>query len=369
MSVTEIEEMGPIDYIVLEWPGKQPSGEVAPMIVDLADRGIIRVLDIAFMIKREDGTVDALEIGDLDGDGFADFEGASSGLIGQDDLEEAAAALSPGTTRRRARVGEPLGGPGRRRAAPLRRRARRQRAPARAGRRRIARGRRSRRPLNPRSQHDMPGLLRGVARTAVIAGTATSVSNRVSRRQANRWASQEQQQPQYEQQPTYAAPPPPPPRRGPDRQAQGAREPARPGHPHRPGVRRPEGEAARLSRARAPRGRSAVEQPDGAAARDRLRAAADVELAVGRQRLRLDRVGRDVQAVADLAEAQVAGQEAQHAQLGHRQRGQLAGLAGRERVGALPAVVQPLGQHRRVGHRAAAAARRGRAGRGRPRRR
>jgi hypothetical protein len=94
----EIEEMGPIDYIVLEWPGKQPSGEVAPMIVDLADRGIIRVLDIAFMIKREDGTVDALEITDLDGDGFADFEGASSGLIGQDDLEEAAAALRPGTT-------------------------------------------------------------------------------------------------------------------------------------------------------------------------------------------------------------------------------------------------------------------------------
>ena len=98
MSVMEIEEMGPIDYIVLEWPGKQPSGEVAPMIVDLADRGIIRVLDIAFMIKREDGTVDAIEIADLDGDGFADFEGASSGLIGQDDLEEAAAALRPGTT-------------------------------------------------------------------------------------------------------------------------------------------------------------------------------------------------------------------------------------------------------------------------------
>jgi hypothetical protein len=51
----------------------------------------------------------------------------------------------------------------------------------------------------------MPGLLRGVARTAVIAGTATSVSNRVSRRQANRWASQDQQQ--YEEQ----APPPPEP--------------------------------------------------------------------------------------------------------------------------------------------------------------
>lgn len=50
----------------------------------------------------------------------------------------------------------------------------------------------------------MPGLIRGVARTAVIAGTATHVSNNVSRRQANRWAQQDQQQ-------QYEAPPPPPP--------------------------------------------------------------------------------------------------------------------------------------------------------------
>jgi hypothetical protein len=58
----------------------------------------------------------------------------------------------------------------------------------------------------------MPGLLRGVARTAVVAGTATAVSNRVSRRQANRWASQEQQQydQQYAQQ-QYAPPPQPAP--------------------------------------------------------------------------------------------------------------------------------------------------------------
>jgi Short C-terminal domain len=57
----------------------------------------------------------------------------------------------------------------------------------------------------------MPGLLRGVARTAVIAGTATAVSNRVSRRQANRWSQQEDQQ-YYAQQPApvYAAAPPPP---------------------------------------------------------------------------------------------------------------------------------------------------------------
>jgi len=52
----------------------------------------------------------------------------------------------------------------------------------------------------------MPGLIRGVARTAVVAGTATAVSNRVSRRQANRWSQQE-----YEQQQQYQEPPPPPP--------------------------------------------------------------------------------------------------------------------------------------------------------------
>ena len=55
----------------------------------------------------------------------------------------------------------------------------------------------------------MPGLIRGVARTAVIAGTATAVSNRVSRRQGQRWAAQEQQQyGAYEQQQAYAAPAP-----------------------------------------------------------------------------------------------------------------------------------------------------------------
>jgi Short C-terminal domain len=55
----------------------------------------------------------------------------------------------------------------------------------------------------------MPGLLRGMARTAVVAGTATAVSNRVSRRQAQRWGMQDQQQ--YGGEPAYQEPPPPPP--------------------------------------------------------------------------------------------------------------------------------------------------------------
>lgn len=93
-------EMGPIDYILVEWPGRQPNGEVAPHLVDLVDRGLIRILDLAFVTKGEDGAVAGLELSDL-GDGAAGlevFEGASSGLLSDDDLTEAAAALEPGTS-------------------------------------------------------------------------------------------------------------------------------------------------------------------------------------------------------------------------------------------------------------------------------
>src|SRR3954452_15293048 len=100
VSVDELDEMGPIDYIVLEWPGKQPKGDAVPLLLDLVDRGIIRILDIAFMAKDEDGTVAAIDLAGLDGgkDGFAVFEGASSGLIGDEDVQAAAEALAPGTS-------------------------------------------------------------------------------------------------------------------------------------------------------------------------------------------------------------------------------------------------------------------------------
>ena len=89
----------------------------------------------------------------------------------------------------------------------------------------------------------MPGLLRGVARTAVIAGTATAVSNRVSRRQANRWAQQEEQQ--HAQEPQYYQQPPPAPARRPQEYhspAEGASRIEIPGHPHRRRIPSPEGE-------------------------------------------------------------------------------------------------------------------------------
>ena len=100
MSQEQLEEMGPIDFVVLEWPREQPTGDVVPLILDVVDRGIIRILDIALMAKDEDGSVAVLDLGELNGGeaSFAEFDGASAGLLGDDDLEEAAAALAPGTS-------------------------------------------------------------------------------------------------------------------------------------------------------------------------------------------------------------------------------------------------------------------------------
>jgi hypothetical protein len=97
-AAAEMQEMGPIDYVVLEWPGEQPSGQVAPLIVDLVERGIIRVLDVAFLGKDTAGNVFAIELPDLDDSAFAAFVGASSGLLTMEELEEAAEVLAPGTS-------------------------------------------------------------------------------------------------------------------------------------------------------------------------------------------------------------------------------------------------------------------------------
>ena len=94
--MNDIEEMGPIDYLIVEWPDKQPTGEAMPYLVDLVDKGIIHLLDLAFLQKAEDGAVAQIEVADL-GDEYAVFEGVSTGIIGDDDIEDAASALEPGT--------------------------------------------------------------------------------------------------------------------------------------------------------------------------------------------------------------------------------------------------------------------------------
>ena len=95
----DLDAMGPIDYVVVEFPGNRMTGEAMPLLVDLVDRGVIRILDLAFVRKDLDGTVSGLTISDLDADGaehFAVFEGASSGLLDDDDLAEAGGILEPG---------------------------------------------------------------------------------------------------------------------------------------------------------------------------------------------------------------------------------------------------------------------------------
>ena len=95
------EELGPIDIVVIGFPADAPmTGEAVPLLMDLVDRGIIRVLDVLFVIENEDGTFSGFEAQDVESDRIGDlkfFEGASSGLLGQEDAERVAEAIEPGT--------------------------------------------------------------------------------------------------------------------------------------------------------------------------------------------------------------------------------------------------------------------------------
>ncbi|MBV8235058.1 MAG: DUF1269 domain-containing protein [Acidimicrobiia bacterium] len=97
----EADVMGPVGYLVVEFPGNKMTGEGLPILVDLVDRGLIRVLDLIFVMKEEDGTVHAAELRDFDGDGTNDlavFDGASSGLLGDDDIAESGGVLEAGSS-------------------------------------------------------------------------------------------------------------------------------------------------------------------------------------------------------------------------------------------------------------------------------
>ncbi len=100
--MTDEIELGPVDYLIVEWPpGTQPNGEGLKELADLSDRGLIRVLDLVFVTKGDDGVVAGLALADIDSDGELDlveFAGASSGLLGEDDYNEAGGALEAGAS-------------------------------------------------------------------------------------------------------------------------------------------------------------------------------------------------------------------------------------------------------------------------------
>src|SRR5690349_13004335 len=94
------EELRPIDIAVIGYPAGSPmTGEAIPLLIDLVERGIVRVLDVLFVMKDDDGNTVGFEARDLDDKGvgdFAVFEGASSGLLGEEDAMETADLLEPG---------------------------------------------------------------------------------------------------------------------------------------------------------------------------------------------------------------------------------------------------------------------------------
>ena len=95
---SDLNEMGPIDYMVVEFPGGRLSGEGLPLLVDLVDRGVIRILDLVFIRKLPDGSVVRMDLSRSDGHQELNvFEGASSGLLDQGDIDAAAAVIERGS--------------------------------------------------------------------------------------------------------------------------------------------------------------------------------------------------------------------------------------------------------------------------------
>jgi uncharacterized membrane protein len=93
------EVVGPIDFLLMEFPQDRLTGEASKALADLVEAGIVRILDLMIISKNPDGSVEAMELSDPESDagGFAYFAGASSGLLGNDDMQQAADAMTPGT--------------------------------------------------------------------------------------------------------------------------------------------------------------------------------------------------------------------------------------------------------------------------------
>jgi dihydroorotase-like cyclic amidohydrolase len=98
--MSDADTYGPIDFVLIEFPGDRLTGAAADALLDLVDRGIVRIYDLVAIRKDADGTFSGIDISDLSADtlgGFRAFSGARSGLLGEDDLAQAADAMKPGS--------------------------------------------------------------------------------------------------------------------------------------------------------------------------------------------------------------------------------------------------------------------------------
>lgn len=98
MEQTEEAPLGPVDYVVMEFAEAKFTGEGLPLLLDLVDRGIVRILDASFVKANEDGTFLGISVEDLDQTGgvWEVLAGSTSGLLSQEDFDAVGALLAPG---------------------------------------------------------------------------------------------------------------------------------------------------------------------------------------------------------------------------------------------------------------------------------
>jgi hypothetical protein len=100
-TTESLDELGPVDWIVVEFPGSRFKGEIIPELEDLVERGIVRILDLLIMKKDEDGNLEAFELSDLDDSelgSLRSYETELAMLLSEDDVNAVAAAVEPGST-------------------------------------------------------------------------------------------------------------------------------------------------------------------------------------------------------------------------------------------------------------------------------
>jgi len=100
-EVDAVDELGPVDWIVVEFPGSRFNGQIAPALLDLVERDLIRVLDLLVLKKDADGSLEAFELSDLDeGEigGLRTYESELAMLLSEEDVTSVAAAIEPGSS-------------------------------------------------------------------------------------------------------------------------------------------------------------------------------------------------------------------------------------------------------------------------------
>ena len=141
---TDLDSLGPVDYIVVEFPAGKSNftGEMAKELLALVDSGTIRVIDVLILTKNEDGTVDAMELSDIEELGpLQAVEARAGGAVGRGRCRESRRCHGAGKHRRSAHLGEPLGCALRISGSPFGRSADRQRTDSYSGDHRLHRGR------------------------------------------------------------------------------------------------------------------------------------------------------------------------------------------------------------------------------------